>query len=89
MEPTTGASPYHQMQEQHIRRLHQSNSQERPVTLEHQSPPQSPRPLEHQAEAALEAHLSQHQQQALAAIQDLEHQRLQMLSQDSGANPHL
>jgi hypothetical protein len=76
MEPTTGASPYHQMQEQHIRRLHQSLSQEHPVTLEHQ------------AEAALEAHLSLHQRQALAAIQDLEHQRQQMWSQDLGANPH-
>lgn len=88
MEPTTGASPYHQMQEQHINRLRQSN-QAHPVTLEHQLLPQSPRPLEHQAEAALEAHLSQHQRQALAAIQDLEHQRVQMLSQDSVANPHL
>ena len=89
MEPTTGASPYHQMQGQHINRLRQSNNQEHPPALEHQLPQQLRRPLEHQAEAALEAHLSQHQRQALGAIQDLEHQRLQMLSQDSGANQHL
>ena len=88
MEPTTGASPHQQAGEQHIRLLHQSNSQEHPPVLEHQWPQQSPRPLEHQAEAALEAHLSLHQRQALGAIQDLEHQRLQMLSQDSGENQH-
>lgn len=76
MEPTTGASPHQQAGEQHIRLRHQSNPPHPPV-------------LAHQVQAALEAHLSQHQRQALAAIQDLEHQRLQMLSQDSGANPHL
>ena len=51
--------------------------------------PRSPTHGDHNpwaAEAGLEAHLSLHQQQALAAIQDLEHQRLQMLSQVSGAN---
>ena len=85
MEPTTGASPYHQIQEQHINRLHQSNPP-RAVTLEHQLPQQLRKPLEHQAEAALEAHLSLHQRQALGAIQDLEHQRLQMWSQVSGEN---
>jgi hypothetical protein len=77
------------MQEQHIHRLHQSNPQH-PPALEHQR--QSPTAQEANPwaeEARLEAHLSQHQRQALAAIQDLEHQRLQMLSQDSGANPHL
>ena len=86
MEPTTGASPYHQMSEQHIHLRRQSSSQP-PVTLEHQLPQQLRKPSEHQAEAALEAHLSLHQRQALAAIQDLEHQRLQMLSQDLGASP--
>ena len=85
MEPTTGASPYQQAGEQHIRRRRQASSQP-PVTLEHQLPQQLRKPSEHQAEAALEAHLSLHQQQALAAIQDLEHQRLQMWSQDSGEN---
>ena len=82
MEPTTGASPYQAAAEQHIRLRRQSRS------LPHLSPTVS----EHNPwapEAALEAHLSQHQQQALAARQDLEHQRLQMLSQDSGANQHL
>ena len=49
--------------------------------------PLHPPALAHQAEAALEAHLSVHQQQALVAIQDLEHQRVQMWSQDSGENP--
>ena len=87
MEPTTGASPYQQMQAQHIQRLRQSSPQH-PPALEHQSQTaQAHNPWA--PEAALEAHLSQHQQQALAAIQDLEHQRLQMWSQDSGANPHL
>ena len=42
------------------------------------------------AEVGLEAHLVQRQQQALAAIQDLERQRLQpKLSQDSAENPPL
>ena len=79
MEPTTGASPYQQAAEQHIRRRQQSNPQHRPLEDSHSAAI---------AQAALEAHLSQHQQQALAAIQDLEHQRLQMWSQDLGANPH-
>ena len=74
MEPTTGVLP-HPPAEQHTHRLHQSN-------------PLHPPALAHQAEAALEAHLSLHQRQALGAIQDLEHQRLQMWSQDSEANPH-
>lgn len=39
------------------------------------------------AEAHLEAHL-QHQR-ALVAVQDLERQRVQKLSQDSAENPHL
>ena len=75
MEPTTGASPHQQAGEQHIRLRHQSNPQHPPV-------------LAHQAQAALEAHLSQHQRQALGAIQDLEHQRQQMWSQGSGENQH-
>ena len=70
--------------EQHIRLRQQSLSQAHPPRLEHQSPTHgATNPWE--AEAVLEAHL----QQALAALQDLEHQRLQMLSQDSGANQHL
>ena len=72
MEPTTGALP-HPPAEPHTHRLHPSN------------PPHLPA-LAHPAPAALQAHLVQHQRQALAAIQDLEHQRLQMWSQDSGAN---
>jgi len=75
MEPTTGASPHQQAGEQHIRLRHQSNHQH-PPALVHQ----------HQVQAALEAHLSQHQRQALVAVQDLERQRLKSL-QDSGANP--
>ena len=78
MEPTTGASPHQQAAEQHIRLLHQSNPPHPPSEASH---------LVATAEARLEAHLSLHQQQALAAIQDLEHQRLQMLSQDSAENP--
>ncbi len=39
------------------------------------------------AEAGLEAHLQQ--QRALVAVQDLERQRVQKLSQDSAENPHL
>ncbi len=39
------------------------------------------------AEASLEAHLQQ--QRALVAVQDLERQRVQKLSQDSAENPHL
>ena len=80
MEPTTGASPYQAAGEQHIRLRHQSNPQHPPSVHNHSVAI---------AQAALEAHLSLHQRQALAAIQDLEHQRLQMLSQDSGANQHL
>lgn len=86
MEPTTGASPHQQAGEQHIRLRHQSN-QAHPPVLEHQR--QSPTVSDHSPwvpEAALEAHL--HQRQALVAIQDLEHQRLQMWSQDSGENQH-
>lgn len=85
MEPTTGASPYQPTQAQHTRRLHQSNPPH-PPALEHQ---RQHLPQQGLAEAALEAHLSQHQHQALAAIQDLEHQRLQMWSQDLGVNQHL
>ena len=80
MEPTTGASPYQPAGEQHIRRRQQSNPQHRPLEDSHSAA---------LAQARLEAHLSLHQRQALAAIQDLEHQRLQMLSQDLGAKPHL
>ena len=60
----------------------------------HQPPPrqpQQPAVSDHPQwlpEAALEAHLSVHQRQALVAIQDLEHQRVQMLSQDSEASQH-
>ena len=82
-----GASPYQQMQEQHIRHLHQSRPVHPPV-LAHQR--QSPTHSGHnpwESEAALEAHLS-HQRQVLAATQDLEPQRLQMLLPDSGANRH-
>ena len=79
MEPTTGASPHQQAGEQHIRRRQQSNPQHRHSGDNHSVAI---------AEAHLEAHLSLHQRQALAAIQDLEHQRLQMWSQDSGENPH-
>ena len=71
--------PHHQAAVQHLAYLQQAQRQ-------------SPTVGDHNpwvAEAVLEAHLSQHQRQALAAIQDLEHQRLQMLSQDSGANQHL
>lgn len=58
-----------------------------PLPRQPQSPLVSdPQPWE--PEVALEAHLSLHQRQALVAIQDLEHQRVQMLSQDSGENLH-
>ena len=71
--------PHHQAEVQHLAYLQQTRRQS-PTVSDHN--PWAP-------EAALEAHLSQHQRQALAAIQDLEHQRLQMLSQDSGANQRL
>ena len=41
------------------------------------------------AEAGLEAHLAQHQRQALAVIQALERQRLQKSQQDLAGNPLL
>jgi hypothetical protein len=78
-------STYHQAGEQHIR-LRQQLEGLHPPRVEHQSPtPGDRNPWA--AEAGLEAYLSQHQQQALVAIQDLEHQRVQMWSQDSGENP--
>ena len=66
-------SNYHQMSVQHIRRREQCNSQPHPPVLLHQ--PQTPgahNPWA--AEAELEAHL----QQALAVVQDLERQRLEL-----------
>ena len=72
-------STYHQASEQHIR-LRQQLEGLHPPRVEHQSPtPGDRNPWA--AEAGLEAYLSQHQQQAL------EHQRVQMWSQDSGENP--
>ena len=80
-------STYHQASEQHIR-LRQQLEGLHPPRVEHQSPtPSDPSHSVATAEARLEAYLSQHQQQALVAIQDLEHQRVQMWSQDSGENP--
>jgi len=73
--------PHHQAAVQHLAYLQQAQRQS-PTVGAHN-------PWVATAEARLEAHLSRHQRQALAAIQDLEHQRLQMLSQDSGANQHL
>ena len=68
---------------------------QRAVELQHlaylrQTQRQSPVVLAHNpwaAEAGLEAHL-QHQR-ALVAVQDLERQRLQKLSQDSAESPPL
>lgn len=93
MEPTTGASPYRQMSEQHIRLRQQYNSQPYPPRLEHQ--PQTPgahNPWA--AEANLEAYLqdteqSRQYQTALVAVQALEHQRLQKSLQDGEENPRL
>ena len=80
-------SPYHQISEQHTRRLHQWDSPA-PVRLVTQHQQLLISPGAHNpwaAEAALEAHL---QQRALAEIQDLEHRLLstQKLSQDGVAN---
>jgi len=84
-----GESPYRQMSEQHTRRLRQWDSPQ-PVCSVHQQQPQSLSPGAHNpwaAEAALEAHL----QQAMVAVQALEHQRLcpQKLSQDGAESQHL
>ena len=76
-------STYHQAGEQHIRLRQQSLSQLHPPQLAHQSPTHG----DHNPwawEARLEAHL----QQGLAAVQDLERQRLKSL-QDLVENPPL
>ena len=80
-------SPYHQMSEQHTRRLRQWDSPAL-VRLVPQHQQLLTSPGAHNpwaAEVALEAHL---QQRALAEIQDLEHQHLltQKLLQDGVAN---
>ena len=72
------AQPHHQAAVQHLAYLQQTQRQ-LPTHGDHNP---------WASEAALEAYLSQHQRQALAAIQDLEQQRLQMLSQGLGANRH-
>ena len=70
-------SVYHQAGVQHLAYLQQARRQ-LPTAGGHNP---------WQAEASLEAHL-QHQR-ALVAVQDLERQRLQKLSQDSAASPPL
>ena len=58
----------------------------------HQSHPQQDLVPQHQAQVLRQYQagvLLQQHQAALVAVQDLERQRLQKLSQDSGANPPL
>lgn len=96
MAPTTGASPYHQLSEQHIQRHRQYNSPH-PVRLVPQLQQQLHKPLEPQvalAQAGLEAYLlsteqSRQYQTALVAVQALEHQRLLKSSQDGAESPPL
>lgn len=74
------AQPHHQAAVQHLAYLQQAQRQS-PTVGDHSHWVAT-------AEARLEAHLSQHQRQALVAVQDLEHQRLKSLP-GSGANQHL
>ena len=71
------AQPHHQAGVQHLAYLQQVQRQS-PIHGDHSHWVAT-------AEARLEAHL----QQGLVAVQALERQRLQKLSQDSAANPHL
>ena len=73
-------STYHQAGRQHLAFLQQTQHQ--PPTHGAHNP--------WAAEAGLEAHLQHRRHQAaLVAVQDLERQRLQKLSQDSAENPPL
>ena len=72
------AQPQHQAAVQHLAYLQQTQRQS-PTVGDHNP---------WAAEAVLEAHLSQHQRQALAAIQDLERQHLKS-PQDSEESPPL
>lgn len=76
-------STYQQAGEQHINLLRQSHSPQ-PALTAHQR--QQQQAISELVEDSHQLNLGQQQQAALVAVQDLERQRVQTLSQDSAAN---